>query len=251
MIKIIGSITVVVLALLVYLGLTLLPKPLGKIFSLLYLGIFFLFTTIHISPEQGIFYGLLIIFTFILDIIGFGLVEIDKAKILGITFKGIAFVLFSVVIGILIYFFMEFLGGTTPKAIIGVPQALQISTTAATALSSAGIGLLGIAENRFFISLIKSLFVLFPFIPIAAIPILGLAAPILNIILPFLIGAFLFAIFHGTILIGGVGFLIYAFFIFLIWAMIAFTPLGETAGEVSHFTWNVVKTLEKVLGAIG
>lgn len=235
------EILAVILGLVIYILLTLLPNPFGKLFSLLYLFIFFLFTRVHISETQGGFYTALILGIFIFDLIGFGLGEVDKFTVKGYTFRGIGFALLSFAIGFLLFMFMRFLGGTTPAAVIGVPVALQISAGAASALSAAGIGLLGIIENRFFIGVIKALKKLFT---IAPIPFLK-AIPFLMIALPFILGAALFAIFHGTIIVGGAGFLIFAFLMFLIWGILAFTPLGELAGEIAHYLWNVVLTLSR------
>lgn len=220
---------IIVLAILIFLNN--IPKV-GYLLSNVFLGVLFLFAIPNIDEKLGSYYSIMLLFIFIFSFIKLTSAPKDtsEAEVSGFKFKDITFSLAALVIGVLIYFAMRSLQGSTEQSILGVPELLAVAGVTGYLMPSL-IGALGFIENRFFFGLFA---IIFTFL----IP---------NPIIAGIIASVLFGLFHVAAFGLAVGSIIFAILIMFIWILFFLTPFGEEPTSTSHYLWNSDIATGKVL----
>lgn len=208
----------------------------GKMVSNFFLLFMFLFMMAQLDQSIGSFYTVMALGVMLFSIYELAVSDPDVRKVGSFKFSNLGVAVVSLLVGIVLFFFIRQLGGGT-ASVLGVPKVLVSVGTIKAWLSPAFLGALGFLENRFFFgatSIIKR-FITPLFIP-------GKLADFTA----YFFVALLFAIFHLSML--SAGFFLFAFIIFFIWQIIAFeTPLGEEPTSVSHYLHNGVIGLSRTV----
>lgn len=209
---------------------TLIPRY-GYVISTFVLATTYLFTYAIISPQQGGFYALMSVLILVAVLFGFFIEQKTGVIVLSQKFTGLgAFIVTLTVGGVITLVMLKLSGGRDAASVLGVPNALAVSGSFSSALAPMLISALGFIENRFFYSIASVSMLLLTFTPLA-----GLAGFAFTF-LPVVVGAGLFALFHLAVF--QVGGLFFAFTVFVLWMLVARSPLGPEPTNVSHYLWN-------------
>jgi len=186
------------------------------------------------------YYVVMGLFTIALNTPAFSIIEENKILKFGkLKFTGTAIIGVSIISGFLLTVLMFFLQTRTQASIIGVPSLSVINSQAFGATT---FGALGFIENGFFLT-VAGLFgtYILPSLPIGLFKIKEISK-----LVSIVIGSVLFGLFHLTAYGGQIGSMLWATSIFLIWGMI-YLFSSELPGSTSHFWWNALLTLGKLL----
>lgn len=202
-----------------------------------YLGFFFLFASANISPAQGTFYAIALLMYVVFGARFKARFESKEGKVpLVGRLKGLAWQGATIMAGVLIYFMMLQWQGGTQASILGSPQ-LAATTTLLTSFSPAIVFLLGVIENRFFITVYHWLL---------RIPFLGG-----NIIFAVIGTGLLFGLIHiGVYGLSVAGMLFAAIIMSLFWLVPYLFLKDSTHADVSHGLWNANIELGRTLSFI-
>jgi len=234
-----------ILALIVVLLVFIILNTIKPLLADIFIFVWFLFSIPNIEGSllTATFYGLASIFiivirlskpTFILE--SETINKIGKTSLAGkIPFIGVG-------LGIAIFFIMRLLQGVSATAIIGVPSLGISGQTAAVTT----VMLLGIVETRFFFIIYnifkenKGIFL--------KVPILSQFLGMILVVLPIIMTATLFAVFHLSAYSLNISTLVFAGLVMVIWIISFVITKSDLPASVSHALWNGVVSLARVLG---
>ena len=222
----ISPILILIAGLLVLVYLGTLPK--GRLLQSITLLVLFMFAIPNLNATQGMFYSIMAVSVLIFSILGLHK-DLDKKQQKNKKFKGM---FLQMGIGIAFIGVMFLFQNRAGGQILGVPGALGIATTMSPLLISS----LGYLENNFFFGLINLIQErIFPFI---ALPFIVM----FSFILPIIVVAGLFAMFHLTAYSLSLGLMGFAFLIFILWGALAEFGYSEAA-NIAHYLWNGIVTV--------
>ena len=148
----------------------------------------------------------------------------------------------GIAIGIGIFIFMRLLQSRSTASIIGVPS-LSVSTQIGKYAAPALIGILGIVENRVFFSIYELLKMSKMWF---TIPILIFLGPVV----PTLLTAIGFAIFHISAYNLALSSMIFAAMVFALWLIVYEWRDDDVAPNIAHYLWNSIIKLSQTLKVI-
>src|SRR3990167_2789986 len=211
----------------------------------IFIFIYFLFAFINIegSATLATFYLFAIIFVIAFEVAQskFTVNSQQIKEIGGFKLKS-KLPLIGIGLGFGILLIMRVLQTSVEGSIIGVPS-LAITSPA---FGVSTITLLGIVENRLFFTIYELLKANTQLL--LAIPFIGGLLGIFNLILPVVLTAILFAIFHLTAYSLSVSTMIFAALVMVIWLLSYILTKSDLPANLAHGMWNGTIALGRVLG---
>lgn len=238
------ELTILVIVGLLIFFINLIPKN-GHLVSAIFLFVLFAFFIPNADASTGIFYAIIGIFNIVLALLRKGVSDPTRVTVFGYEIKGLAFGIFSVIVGFVIFYILRVMSSGSAGLVIGVPNLAISGAGLSQVFSHTAVASLGWIENTFFFNLAYMFKDYILPVLIELVSKLGLVfvTLILNLT-PYLVGAGLFTLYHLKSYGLQTSALMFAFIAFIIFS-ISEASLGEEASGWGHFVWNAWISLQR------